>query len=84
MLGDKHVETAVAEIIEFDPRREAIRKEMASLRALHVSLMGRFVVTENGVDVTARERELLGAHIHALDAMLIEILGTKSKDADRT
>jgi hypothetical protein len=84
MLGLSMWRPAVAEIIEFDPRREAIRKEMASLRALHVSLMGRFVVTENGVDVTARERELLGAQIDALNAILIDILGTKSKDADRT
>jgi hypothetical protein len=65
----------VTEIVDFGSF--VIAKELDALRKLHASLLSGFRVTENGVDVTAREAAILGIQIAALEAALIRAAGPK-------
>ncbi|MEQ1899975.1 MAG: hypothetical protein ABL866_04500 [Devosia sp.] len=65
-------------VIEFVPGPLGITREVAALRKLHTSLLTGYIVTDNGVDVTAREAKILGIQIAALDAAMIGVTGRRS------
>lgn len=61
----------MGEVIEMIPSMTRVKKEMEGLRSLLARMRkGELVITERGVDVTAREVRILDSQIEALDLTL--------------
>lgn len=74
----------MGEVVELIPGATRIKKEMDGLRSLHSRMRSGLVVTEDGVDVTAREIEILGHQIDVLELALQRFIGRSDPEATRT